>query len=422
MIAYFDCFSGVSGDMILGALVDAGVSAKELKNELSRLPIKGYRLNIKAVKRAGLSATKVDVETSRKEGLGKQRTELRKFKDVRKIIKDSSLSKDIKQKGLSIFKRLFEAEAEVHGEKYDKIHLHELSAVDCIIDIFGTLIGFDMLGIKKFHSSPVNLGSGMTVASGDPPGREHGILPVPAPATAELLKNARVYSSGTGFVASGDSLGRELTTPTGAAIVSTLARGFGPMPCMDVLNIGIGAGNKDLKDKPNVLRLFIGQDPSCGAGQGTEDKVIVIETNIDDMNPQIYEYVIEKLFKAGALDVFLTQVIMKKGRPGIKLTALCIDDKKEELMKIILRETTSIGLRFYEAQRKTLHREIKSVDSKFGKINIKISRFGNHILKAVPEYRDCRKIAKKFNIPLFEVIKSIASPDYADNHRKKKAD
>ncbi len=391
MIVYFDCFSGVSGDMILGALVDAGVSAKELKNELSRLPIKGYRLNIKAVKRAGLSATKVDVETSRKEGRGKQRTELRKFKDVRKIIKDSSLSKDIKQKGLSIFKRLFEAEAEVHGEKYDKIHLHELGAVDCIIDIFGTLIGFDMLGIKKFHSSGINLGSGVVRS-------EHGILPVPAPATAELLKNSRVYSSGTGF---------ELTTPTGAAIVSTLAGGFGPMPCMDVLNIGIGAGNKDLKDKPNVLRLFIGQDPSCGAGQGTEDKVIVIDTNIDDMNPQVYEYVIEKLFKAGALDVFLTQVIMKKGRPGIKLTALCIDDKKEELMKIILRETTSIGLRFYEAQRKTLHREIKSVDSKFGKINIKISRFGNHILKAVPEYRDCRKIAKKFNIPLLEVMKSI---------------
>lgn len=402
MIVYFDCFSGVSGDMILGALVDAGVSAKELKNELSRLPIKGYRLNIKAVKRAGLSATKVDVETLRREGRGKQRTALRRFKDVRRIIKDSSLSKDIKQKGLSVFKRLFEAEAKVHGEKYDRIHLHELGDIDCIVDIFGTLIGFDMLGIKQVYSSPVNLGSGMigvTVASGDPPGREHGILPVPAPATAELLKNARVYSSGTGF---------ELTTPTGAAIVSTLAQGFGPMPCMDVLNIGVGAGNKDMKDKPNVLRLFIGQDPvPCGTGQGTEDKVIVIETNIDDMNPQIYEYVIEKLFKAGALDVFLTQVIMKKGRPGIKLTALCIDDKKEDLMKIILSETTSIGLRFYEAQRKTLHREIKSVDSKFGKINVKISRLGNHVLKTAPEYRDCRKIAKKFNIPLLEVIKSV---------------
>ncbi|MEF9437544.1 MAG: nickel pincer cofactor biosynthesis protein LarC [Candidatus Mariimomonas ferrooxydans] len=364
------------------------------------MEVKGYRLNIKAVKRAGLSATKVDVETSRKEGRGKQRTELRRFKDVRRIIKDSSLSKDIKQKGLSVFKRLFEAEAKVHGEKYDRIHLHELGAIDCIVDIFGTLIGFDILGIKRFYSSPVNLGSGMigmTVASGDPPGREHGILPVPAPATAELLKNARVYSSGTCF---------ELTTPTGAAIVSTLAGGFGPMPCMDVLNVGVGAGNKDLKDRPNVLRLFIGQYPvPCGTGQGTEDKVIVIETNIDDMNPQIYEYVIEKLFKAGALDVFLTQVIMKKGRPGIKLTALCIDDKKEDIMKIILRETTSIGLRFYEAQRKTLHREIKSVHSKFGKINVKISRLGKDILNTAPEYRDCRKIAKKFNIPLLEVMK-----------------
>ncbi len=396
MIAYFDCFSGVSGDMILGALVDAGVSAKELKNELSRLPIKGYSLNIETVKRAGLSATKVDVVL--RQGKGNKG---RKFKDIQKIVKNSSLSKDIKQNGLAIFKRLFEAEAKVHGEKYDRIHLHELGAIDCIVDIFGTLIGFDILGIKRFHSSGINLGSGLVKT-------EHGILPVPAPATAELLKNARVYSSDTGFAASGDPPGRELTTPTGAAIVSTLAGGFGPMPCMDVLSVGVGAGNKDLKDKPNALRLFIGQDPvPCGIGQGAEDKVIVIETNIDDMNPQIYEYVIEKLFKAGALDVFLTQVIMKKGRPGIKLTAFCIDDKKEDLMKIILRETTSIGLRFYEAQRKTLHREIKSVDSKFGKINVKISRLGNHILKAAPEYRDCRKIAKKFNVPLLEVIKSV---------------
>ncbi len=413
MIAYFDCFSGVSGDMILGALVDAGVSAKELKNELSRLPVKGYRLNIKTVKRAGLSATKVDVKVQ-KSGVRDQG--LRQWKDIEKIIKDSSLSKDIKQKGLSVFKRLFEAEAEVHGEKYDRIHLHELGAVDCIVDIFGTLIGFDILGIKRFHSSGINLGSGVVKT-------EHGILPVPAPATAELLKNALVYSSVTGFATSGDPPGQELTTPTGAAIVSTLARGFGPMPCMDVLNVGVGAGNKDLKDRPNVLRLFIGQDPvPCGTGQGAEDKVTVIETNIDDMNPQIYEYVIEKLFKAGALDVFLAQVIMKKGRPGIKLTALCIDGKKEDLMKIILRETTSIGLRFYEAQRKTLHREIKSVDSKFGKINVKISRLGNDILNATPEYRDCRKIAKKFNIPLLEVMKSAASPDYADNRRKRKAD
>ena len=332
-ICYFDCFSGISGDMILGALIDAGLSLQKLKKALFCLPVKGYKLRVKKVKRAGLLATKVEVEiTQNKEHPPKNRrasrtknTDLKKFKNIEEIIKKSSLSKDIKQKGLEIFKRLFEAEAKVHGGKLDTIHLHELGAVDCIVDIFGTLIGLDLLGVKQVYSSPVNLGSGMigmTVASGDPPGREHGILPVPAPATAELMKNVPVYSSDISF---------ELTTPTGAVLVTSLTDNFGSMPDMQVSKIGMGAGNKEIKNKPNVLRIFIGHPvPSSsgqapqpfGAGQGVDDSITVIETNIDDMNPQIYEYVMEKLFKAGALDVFLTQVIMKKGRPGIKLTVL----------------------------------------------------------------------------------------------------
>ena len=417
MIAYFDCFSGVSGDMVLGALVDAGVSPEKLKKELSRLPIKGYEIKTGKVKRAGFKATKVNVAVN-----SSQLTvnSSRKWKDIEKIIKTSSLSRDIKQKGLKIFKRLFQAEAKVHGKKYDKVHLHELGAVDCIVDIIGTLIGLDMLGINKLYSSPVNLGNG-TVKT------EHGILPVPAPATLELLKNVPVYASDIRF---------ELTTPTGAAIISSLTSGFGAIPRMEITHVGIGAGNKDFKDSPNVFRLFIGhpvpsgtgQSPwpsgtgqapqtsgtgqapqTSGTGQGTEKGITVIETNIDDMNPQVYEYVMEKLFRAGAFDVFLTQIIMKKGRPGVKLTVLCGDDKKKNLIKIILKETTSIGLRFYEAQRKTLHREIKSVNTKLGKINVKISKLGKDILKITPEYRDCKKIAKKFDIPLFEVYKEVGS-------------
>ncbi len=416
-ICYFDCFSGISGDMILGALIDAGLSPQKLRKSLSCLPVKGYKLTVKKVKRAGLLATKVDVEIKQRtehppknrRASGGQKTEFRKFKDIEKIIKASSLSKEIKQKGLEIFKRLFEAEAKVHGGRFDKIHLHELGAVDCIVDIFGTLIGLDLLGVKQVYSSPVNLGCG-TVKT------EHGILPVPAPATAELMKNIPVYSSDISF---------ELTTPTGAVLISSLADNFGSMPDMQVSKIGMGAGNKEIKNRPNTLRVFIGHPVPSGTGQGpqtfgtghgtpksfatrqADGSIMVIETNIDDMNPQIYEYVMEKLFKAGALDVFLTQVIMKKGRPGIKLTVLCSNDKKEYLMKIILRETTSIGLRFYEVRRKKLRRQIKLVNTKFGQVKVKISQLGDDVFRVNPEYEDCKKIARKFKIPLADVFKAL---------------
>ncbi len=339
MIAYFDCFSGVSGDMLLGALVDAGVPVSRLKKELSCLPVKGYKLSARTVKRAGLAATRVDVKVSdsRRSDSTVESTKLRlaprftafdpssgrgfhdsrSWKDIEKIIKRSTLSKDIKQKGLAVFKRLFKAEAHVHGERYDKVHLHELGAVDCIVDIFGTLICLDILGIKHIYSSPVNLGAGSVKT-------EHGTLPVPAPATAELLKNIPVYSSEKKY---------ELTTPTGAVLISELAEKFGAIPEMSVARIGMGAGNKNFKNAPNVLRVFIGHPVPFGTGQAlkpsgtgqgadyrspvTDHCISVIETNIDDMNPQVYEYVMERLFKAGALDVFLTQIIMKKTRPNL---------------------------------------------------------------------------------------------------------
>jgi uncharacterized protein (TIGR00299 family) protein len=395
-IAYFDCFSGISGDMCLGAVVDAGVSLQELEKELKKIPIGGYRLTAKKVKRSGFTSTKVDIAVLAQRLAPHA---LRKWKDIEKIINRSRLSEEIKQRGRRIFKRLFEAEAKVHGEAFERVHLHELGAVDCIVDIFGTILGLNILGLEKVFSSPINLGSGFVET-------EAGILPVPAPATVEILKKVPVYSKDVPF---------ELTTPTGAAIIKEISSGFGDMPPIDIGKIGIGAGNRDLKDRPNVLRLFIGNPLLAphppftkGRMEGLLDEnVIVIETNVDDMNPQIYEYVMEKLFKAGALEVYLTQVLMKKGRPGVKMTVLCNKEQLENLMKIVLKETSTLGLRFYEAKRRILHREIKTVDTEFGKVRVKFSKLGDDILKAAPEYEDCKRIAKKLNIPLLEVMKKI---------------
>jgi len=388
-ICYFDCFSGISGDMILGALVDAGVPLQKLEKELSRLPLKGYRLEARKVKRSGFSATKVDVIIKNIEQRS-QNTDARQWEDIEKIIKTSTFSVNIKKEGLSIFKRLFQAEAKVHGGSFQKVHLHEVGAVDCIIDIFGALVGLDILGIKEVYSSPLNVGSGSVKTA-------HGLLPVPAPATVELLRGTPLYSSG---------IQHELTTPTGAVIVSTLARGFTPFPDMEVAAIGIGAGGKNFRTQPNVLRLFVGTGIRDAALK-SEEGVTVIETNIDDMNPQVYEYVMERLFKSGALDVFLTNIIMKKGRPGVKLTVLSNEDDKDKLAKIILTETTSIGVRFHIAGRQVLEREIKTVKTRFGDIDLKLSSLEGKVLKAIPEYEDCKKIARKYNIPLLDVIREI---------------
>ena len=400
-IAYFDCFSGISGDMCLGALIDAGVSLKALEKELQKIPVSGYRLTSRKVRRSHIAASKVDViqNSSRSRDTGNQCGKLSLLKDVEKIIRASSLSEGIKKRGTNIFRRIFEAEARVHGESPGTVHLHELGAIDCIVDIFGTLIGLDILGIEKIYASPINLGSGFVET-------EHGKLPVPAPAVAEILKKTPVYSRYVPL---------ELTTPTGAAIIRELSSRFGDMPVMDTGIIGTGAGSRDVKSWPNILRIFIGNSPEIpdsilkktDAGKHETDKVIVIETNIDDMNPQLYECVMENLFKAGALDVFLTQIIMKKGRPGIKLTVLCSELKKGQLSEIILKETTTIGLRYYETERKVLQREIREVDTEFGKVKLKVAKFGTDIIKIMPEYEDCKKIARKYKIPLIEVMKKI---------------
>jgi uncharacterized protein (TIGR00299 family) protein len=375
--AYLDCSSGISGDMFLGALVDAGVPIKNIETGLGKLKLKGYRLAKRRVKRAGLSAMKVDVELTAGQSP-------KRFNDIKAVIDKSTLSPDIKTSALNVFKRLFDAEARAHGGKSNDVHLHELGAVDCMIDIVGTLVALKHLGIKDVFSSPVNVGSGTVKTS-------HGLLPVPAPATAEMLKGVPVYSSGEG----------ELTTPTGAALLKEVSLGFGGMPAMTLRTVGTGAGSKNLKDRPNVLRIFIGEAAS------KEGDAVVLETNIDDMDPRICEYVLERLLKEGALDVYFTQVVMKKGRPGIKLTVLCDEGKRDALEEIIFRETTTLGIRRYRVQRSVLEREIRKLDTEFGPVRIKKARLGGKLLRSEPEYEDCKKAAKKSGVPLREIIRRL---------------
>ncbi len=379
-IAYFDCFSGISGDMCLGALVDAGVPLKKIERELTKLPVAGYTLSAKKTKRSSLHCTKVDVSVAGGSG---SRADGRKWEDIERIIGRSSLSDNVKKQGKGIFERLFKAEAKVHGEPFRRVHLHELGAVDCLVDIFGALIGLDFFGVEAVYSSPVNVGGGHVVSA-------HGLLPVPAPATLEMLKGVPIYSKGGPF---------EFTTPTGAAIIKSLAKGFGDMPLFVPDRTGAGAGGRDPKDRPNVLRILIGDLQR----ETTDESVTVIETNIDDMNPQVYGYLVDLLFRDGALDVSLTQTVMKKMRPGVKLSVLCDKSVRNDLIHIILRETTSIGVRYYEASRIVMDRHSRKVKTRYGQVGIKVSSLGD-IRKYSPEYEDCRTLAAKKGRPILQII------------------
>ena len=380
--AYFDCSSGISGDMCLGALVDAGAPLPEIEKRLKRLRLRGFSLSARKVTRAGFPATKIDVRLSRP---GKTRlAEATTWKSVREIIGRSALPAHVSERTLAIFRRLFEAEAAAHGTSLRKAHLHELGAVDCFVDIAGTLTALDILGVDKIYSSALNLGSGSVRTV-------HGLLPVPAPATAELVKGIPVYSSG---------IDAELATPTGAAIITALAETFGEMPCIVPEAVGSGAGGRDFTDRPNILRVFIGRTPDTG----TDASVIVLETNIDDMNPQVFDYLAERLFRKGALDVYLEQTVMKKMRPAVKLTVLCGSSQLTEIAGEIFRETTSIGVRYYPASRITLPREIRKVRTKYGSVRVKCSTFDKGLTKCMPEYEDCRRIAATRDVPIAAVM------------------
>jgi len=379
-LAYFDCFSGISGDMTLGALLDAGCDLQHLRDQLRGLQVSGWELSAEKVWKNGMAATHARVKTEDEQ-------KHRSLSAILEILKNSQLAPQVRERSTSIFQKLGEAEARVHDVPLEKIHFHEVGAVDAIVDIVGVCIGFHAVGIEKFACSPLNVGGGTVKMA-------HGVLPVPAPATATLLQGKPTYSNG---------VQRELVTPTGAAIVATLCDSFGPQPPMSVSAIGYGAGTADLEGQPNVLRLMIG-DSTEKAVPGYDQEITVIEANLDDMNPQIYGYFQEKALAAGALDVFTTPVQMKKNRPGTLLTVLCLPADVQALMSLIFAETTTFGVRTYTAQRRVLPRESVKVATKFGEVRVKLSRVNGRILHVAPEYDDCRKLAEEKNVPLQRVI------------------
>jgi len=376
-IAYFDCFSGASGDMILGSMIDAGLNAQELRKELKKIPIPMVQLNAKKVLKRGISATQVII-TGKKE-----KKSYRTLNDILKIVEKSHLEPEVKKKSKEVFERIASVEAKIHQKPVREIHFHELSGLDSIVDIVGSVWGFHQLGIDKLYVSKVNVGSGFVEC-------EHGILPVPAPATLALMKGKPIYSSG---------VERELLTPTGAALLTFLGSDFGNMPEMNVERVGYGAGQDDLPH-PNLLRLLIGV-PSVNSGM---ERVMVVETNIDDMNPQFYDYMIEKLLAMGVMEVFLTPIMMKKNRPGTLLKVICPSEKLTSVTGFLLKETTTLGLRWHEEERNRADREILTLGTRYGKIRFKLARWEGRVVNLSPEYEDCKRLAVKKKITLKEVF------------------
>ncbi len=376
-IAYFDCFSGASGDMILGSLIDAGLSPQRLREELKNLRIPTVHLRVKKVLKGGISATHVMVE-----GKGEKRSH-RNSKEILRIIERSSVESEVKEKSKEIFKRIASVEAKIHQTPMEEVHFHELGGLDSIVDIVGSVWGIQQLGIEKIYVSKVNVGTGFVKC-------EHGILPVPAPATLSLMEGKPIYSSG---------VERELLTPTGAAILTTLGSEFGSMPPIKVDRIGYGAGRDNLPH-PNLLRLIIGTSESISG----KEKVVIIETNIDDMNPQFYDYLIEKLLAMEVLEVFITPILMKKNRPGHLLTIISPSEKLSSVTKFLLRETTTLGLRWHEEERAKTDREILTGKTKYGKIRFKLARWEGKVVNLSPEYEDCKRLALEKKVPLKEVF------------------
>jgi len=377
-IAYLDCFSGISGNMLLGALIDAGLSVDDLRADLARLPLQGYQLKAERVTKRGIAATHVEV------AVGHDHAH-RGLKDVLKIIGESTLPREVMDCSRRIFTRLAEAEGRVHGLPADEIHFHEVGAVDAIVDVVGACCGLYRLGIVEVHASPVPLGGGWVETA-------HGRLPIPAPATVELLKDVPAY---------GGPVDAELVTPTGAAIMTTLARSYGPMPSMTVRAVGWGAGTKDLPH-PNALRIFIGEMTAAPI----EQRLVALETNLDDMNPEFFDYLMDRLFAAGALDVFYTSILMKKSRPATLVTVLADAADANVLREVIFRETTTLGVRSYDLTRLCLEREWREVETEFGPVRVKVGRAGGDIVTASPEYEDCRRLARESGTPVKTVYQA----------------
>jgi uncharacterized protein (TIGR00299 family) protein len=405
-VLYFDCFSGISGDMALGAMLDAGLPLDELKGALGSLALSGCEIGAGRVLRAGVSATKFSVHEHPAPGAthltpGAARGPShphRHLTGIFKLIDQSALSAAGRDRAKGMFQRLAEVEADIHQMPIEKVHLHEVGALDSIIDIVGIVYALEWAGADRIVCSPLNVGGGMVHSA-------HGLFPVPAPATVRLLAGAPVY---------GGAVQKELVTPTGALIVSTYAESFGPVPSMSIDRIGYGAGDRDDAATPNVLRVMIGR----AASDSPSERVTVVECEIDDMNPQIFGVVMDRLYAEGALEVFYVPVQMKKNRPGTLLTVIAAPDRLAALSDVIFRETTTIGLRHTEVTRECLKREIVTIDTALGEIRFKIARRDGRVVNAVPEFEDCARLAAAHNLPVKEVQALAVSAFSASQGRR----
>ena len=387
MIAYFDCFSGISGDMTLGAFLDLGVPVEWLQDRLETLPLTGFEVLAETVSCNGIQAKSVDVRV-------KDNTTSRHYEDIKSIIEKSPLSPEVKQRSLDIFERIADAEALIHGCPREKVHFHEVGGIDALVDIVGTALCVDYLKIDGVIASPIPVGRGFVTC-------QHGILPVPVPATLGILKGVPIY---------GTKIPHELVTPTGAAIIATLAESFKEMPDMVIDKIGYGAGKRELEAQPNLLRIILGTEITKSEkriGEYHTDQILIIETCIDDMNPEVFGFLMERLFEKGALDVYWIPIFMKKNRPATMLQVLCQEDCREMLMACILSESSSLGVRYYHAKRRMLGRERIIVKTGYGEIAVKRITELNGSSRMVPEYEICKKIALEKNLPIRVIYDTI---------------
>lgn len=381
---YFDCFAGASGNMILAALFTLGVDRDELLRQLRFMDIGEFDIEATAVDRSGINALHVEVKVPHEHVH-------RHLADIEKIIRGSKLSEGVKDRSLKIFAKLAAAEAKIHGIDIQKVHFHEVGAKDAIIDVVGSCIGFELLGVERFACSRIHVGSGFVKMA-------HGTYPVPPPAVAELLLSKPIYSG---------EIDGELITPTGAAIIATLCDTYGQISDMTVEITGYGAGTREYKDFPNVIRLMLGRSIAASRGSGDTDKLLVLETNLDDVSPQVLGFVMERAFELGCLDCWFTPIQMKKNRPATMVSILCGEDKRSALTELLYRETTTLGIRVRTVERECLPREMISVETEFGAVDVKVARLSGEIVNAMPEYDQVKLLANKHGVAFRQVRDAV---------------
>ena len=382
-VAYFDCVAGISGDMALGALLDAGADFEEVRKQLQTLPVEPFDFDLEEVETFGLRATRVAVH-ARASGI------IRTYASIRALLDAADLSPDVRRTAQRVFRRLAEAEAHVHHKEVDLVTFHEIGAVDSIVDITGTAVALSVLGVERVFASPVPTGFGMMKT-------EHGAMPIPGPAVLELLRGAPLYSRGVSV---------ELVTPTGAAILAALAEGYGDLPLMRVEAVGYGAGSHRL-DFPNVLRVLVGPEEERHRGAPSPEPRaggdVVLETNIDDLNPELYGYVLERLFAAGAQDAWLTPIVMKKSRPAVTVSVLCGADRADAIRGVLFRETGTLGIRMTPVSKEALERELMKVETSHGPVAVKVGFLEGRPVTVAPEFEDCARAAREAGVPARDV-------------------